>query len=172
VLNSVEIGGGSDGTTFTGAIGVWSGNTGSQLLKVNVHHTSDGLRIDGNTLIQDSYVHDLNFCCGYHSDGSQTTQGSNITFRHNTIQGGSNDPIWLKSDSGPISNVTIDNNKLQGTGTPSNESSYDLGVEGSVSGVSVTNNLFTGVYQVAPAESFGYSTWSGNTLNGQPLAKP
>src|SRR4030095_5056426 len=61
-VSDTEGGGGLDGRTTISSLGILTGNwTKAQALstfsRVNVHHVVQGFRQDGDTLIQDSYVH-------------------------------------------------------------------------------------------------------------------
>jgi hypothetical protein len=179
-VSDVEFGGGANGTTFGGA-GIYTGgsNSGNIFTRINIHHTADGMRTDGGTTLVDSYIHDLNYCCGLHGDGSQTTQGLNMVFRHNTVEGGSNDALFFKTDSGPIGNITITQNHLIGTSSGADQTSFGVGFTSDVTNVTVTNNVFNGIggtgaiYAGSGGLSFNATTWNGNKLdNGTTVAAP
>lgn len=70
----------SDGSAEV-AIG-WSGYT---LRRVDVHGTQDGPRLGDDVSISDSYVHDLVRDPAVHTDALQSTSGSNVLVRHNTL---------------------------------------------------------------------------------------
>ena len=70
----------------TGGTGI--GSQGFTLLRSNVYGCENGMDVSGagNVTVQDSYIHDLFFGPGAHTDGAQFGQGaSNITFQHNSI---------------------------------------------------------------------------------------
>jgi hypothetical protein len=179
VLSHVDIGGQADGHTYGHGIGVWSGNPGSQLLNLNVHHTIHGMRVDGNTLVADSWIHELPMgdppYQTDHTDGSMTTGGANITFRHNRIEGGNTAPLFFQYSSGndPISNVSIVNNLILNVAKNGEVSSYGIGVgsAGTTGYFGVTNNVFGYGWQVGPiSSSYSGLTKSGNTYtDGKPI---
>lgn len=64
------------------------------ILRANIHGGVDGVKTGSNILIQDSYIHDMQWFASdpnqgggaTHNDGVQTSAGSkNVTLRHNTI---------------------------------------------------------------------------------------
>ncbi|MGN6331338.1 MAG: DUF4082 domain-containing protein [Motilibacteraceae bacterium] len=164
-LQDVEIGGGASGTDWSLATAIYSGGntSGNKIIRVNMHHTQDGVRLDGGTTLQDSWIHQLNYGGGAHSDGIQATQGDNDVVRHNTIEGGNNDSIFLQTTGGDpqIHNVTIDGNLLLGTTSGSALSSYGVSNE-TASNVSLTNNVFNRTWQVG-ATGGSFVSFSGNT---------
>jgi nitrous oxidase accessory protein NosD len=109
----------------------------------DIHHVEDGIYILGsNTLIDGNYIHDLQSnWSGPHYDGIATDGGvSNIVIRNNTIinQHGQTSAIMLSNYFGPISDVTIHNNRLVGGGYTVYSDGQFSG--GAISGVSITNN--------------------------------
>lgn len=81
----------------------------------------DGVKFGTNSLLQDSWIHDLNPESGAHSDGGQLQSGeTNVTIRHNTIDLGTtknaNAALFLAPDLGPTTNgpLVVENNKLNG----------------------------------------------------------
>lgn len=90
---------------------------GYTAIRVHVHGTADGFKANSNTVIRDSYIHDLAVTASSHNDGIQSTGGSNVTFQHNTcdlrsggddcFQPGPSDSGWLYTDNllGANSNV-------------------------------------------------------------------
>jgi hypothetical protein len=168
-LTNVEIGGGANGTTFLAAIGVWSGGSGSNnvISGVNIHNTSDGLRIDGGTTLKNSYVHNLSMgdIPGAHSDGVQSTGGSNVIISGNRFETGNNCNVFLQWLSGnpAISNYTITGNTFAPGNRNGQQTSYGVcGYSPDVSGVSITNNTFAYGFQVGPFTAPSGSQISGN----------
>jgi len=96
------------------------------LVRVNIHGTVDGLKAGANTLIQDSYIHDMAWFANdpnqgggsTHNDGVQTLSGSNITLRHNNIDMSTSkeaNAAWqVTQDFGLVSNIRAENNWLDG----------------------------------------------------------
>jgi hypothetical protein len=150
---------------------------------LNLHHSDDGLRLDGGTTVRDSYLHDWsNGDGGSHSDGVQSCEGSHMSFIHNTIWGGNNDAIYLQGGgcgSGPnITDIVIDNNLLLAFYTPGNQSGYGISVL-RASNVSITNNhLDHKGWQVVPIGTPGpndqVSAYQGNIFDddGKPVPAP
>ncbi len=124
--------------------GVWTKNT--KLYRVNIHGTVDGMKAGNNTLVQDSWIHDTSWFASdpnqgggsTHNDGIQAFDGvSGLTLRHNTIDlSTSKDPNAALQDS--ASNVTVDNNWLDGGGCILNFADHGHPLPG----LSVTNNRF------------------------------
>lgn len=74
--------------------GVWTFNSSVTILRANIHGGVDGVKTGSNILIQDSYIHDMQWFASdpnqgggeTHNDGVQTFAGeTNVTLRHNTI---------------------------------------------------------------------------------------
>jgi hypothetical protein len=105
---------GLDSTADSVAIG-WHGFTA---IRLNVHGTEDGFRLEDDVTVRDSWIHDLYACSSCHNDGLQSTGGSNITIKHNTISWPheSNSCVFLKSDLGTIDHVLVEDNLLDGGG--------------------------------------------------------
>jgi hypothetical protein len=182
-ITDSEIGGGASGTDFTSAdFSVYSGGTTNtnKVIRVNMHHADDGMRMDGGTTLQDSYIHDLSSGLGgSHSDGIQSCGGGAMSFLHNTIQGGNNDAIFLQggdcgsNDSHPLTNVVVNNNLLLFGDRPDNGSSYGISV-GRALQVTITNNHFDRGWEVGPVGTFwtnSLTSFTGNVFDddGHPI---
>jgi hypothetical protein len=125
--------------------GVWAANT--KFYRVNVHGSVDGMKTANDTLVQDSYIHDMSWFASdpnqgggpTHNDGVQAYPGtsSGVTLRHNNIDMSTTKDgnAALQSSS---SNSTIDNNWLDGGGCTLNFN----GLGHSLPNVVVTNNRF------------------------------
>lgn len=89
-----------------------------QAVAVNIHGTGDGLRANGDVLIQDSWIHDLQECAQCHNDGVQISQGRGIVVRHNRIENSlaQTSALLVKADQGDISGLDIADNILDGGG--------------------------------------------------------
>jgi parallel beta-helix repeat protein len=136
------------------------------VLRNNIHHVEDGIYLQSgsNVLIQDNYIHDLQSnWSGPHYDGIATDGGiSNITIRRNTIinRHGQTSAIMLSNYFGSVSNVTVDNNRLEGGGYTVYSDGQFGG--GTISGVSFTNNVLgIGRYGYASIRS-NIPVWQGN----------
>ncbi len=85
--------------------------------RVDVSGCADGMKANGNVVIEDSYIHDLRKWPGTHNDGIQSTGGSNMVIRNNTIEGAFRDSvsaIKFTSEFNHLSDVTIEGNKFFG----------------------------------------------------------
>lgn len=150
--------------TCGGFNGTAVGSSSLTLTRVDIHGCENGLNVSGSTLVQDTWIHNMNGSQGgAHTDGAQFNQGAtDITFRHNTINvgpgNGATSAIIMWDEGGSQNKrVSIDNN-LMAWGT------YTLycGREGVIDNIRITNNRF------GPFE-FGYAnacnsgeTWFGN----------
>ena len=185
VFTDGEIGGGANGATFNNsAIGVWMGGSGGtatdhQVLRTNIHHVMQGPRMDGDSTLADSYVHDMSTASGVHSESIYFSAGSNMVLRHNTLGPGNTSNVWFDAQGGPaVSAVTITGNYLFATGLGGGQQpSWGIGLKtgGAVNNtVTVTSNVFdTGPWQVAPVtQSYPWATFSGNTYTNGTTVKP
>ena len=97
--------------------------------RVNIHGCENGLDINQNITVEDSYIHDLYNQGSAHTDGAQLASGHyenghvvpgarNVTFLHNTIYGmgfdGSFGTSAIISNSGGDRDILIQNNLLAG----------------------------------------------------------
>jgi len=123
--------------------------------RCNASGSADGFKANSDVTIEDCYIHDLRVTQSSHNDGIQTTGGSNVTVRHNTIdtntagvaiQFGSSDTGWL-----------VTNNLIRANGWAFNGSN-------GTSNSTFTNNRFArvpGWYGPASITGTG-NTWTGN----------
>ena len=145
--------------------------TGGVVRGSDIHDVEDGVYIaTTDIVVEDNYIHDLDAAGGDpHYDGIQLAGGisSDVTIRHNSVlvDDQANSAITM----GTVQNVAIDGNRLDGGG-------YTIHVdgrfgEGTVSGVSITNNRFG-------SHKYGYTTFeladplvSGNVddVTGRPI---
>lgn len=94
------------------------------ITRVHIHGGVDGMKAESNTIVQDSYIHDMNWFSSdpnqgggaTHNDGIQSFDGeSNVIIRHNTIDMSttkSPNAAWQTS----AFNSRIENNFLDGGG--------------------------------------------------------
>lgn len=106
----------------------WDGIKGSGFTAtaVNISRVVDGMKVSSNSVIEKSYIHDLSYFANdpsqgggeTHGDGIQILDGSNITVRTSNINPGSggNAAIQVTQDWGPVSNLLIDGNWMDGGG--------------------------------------------------------
>ncbi|MCU1458700.1 MAG: Esterase [Actinomycetia bacterium] len=167
------------GGSFTGDGIAWANYT---LRRMNVHNTFDGLKAHGNVLIENSWVHDMNEFKGLqygaggysHNDGLQTSSGSNITIRGSRFERtGFNSAIFIDADQGPIGNVLIENNFIDGGGfslySIQSRSAPQFGVP---TNVVVRNNVFGSDHLFDYAVLGGGATWTNNKSVAGALINP
>jgi hypothetical protein len=98
------------------------GYSGYSLRRVEVRNTNDGLRMATNASVQDSWIHDMTRMDDLHPDAIQSTGGSGIVIRHNTLAprntttgDRNNAAIMLGSEQAPgLTDVLIEDNVLSG----------------------------------------------------------
>lgn len=134
------------------------------VLRANIFGVGDGPRAGSNVTVQDSYIHDLVVANGSHNDGIQSTGGSNIVIRGNNIQhpGQGNATLMLTPTFGPLSNVLVENNLLNG-GAFTVHAGGDP-TEAATTNVVFRNNRFGRDYLYG-IKSFGVGdiSWTNNT---------
>jgi hypothetical protein len=115
-----------------------SNNSIRKLTAVN----PDDIVIDGVT-IHDVQSYDLGPC---HIEGLAIFAGTNITVRDSKFYGNSIYDIFLQGNSGPISNVTMENNWFANpVGTDGRNNGSPVALSGVNSNVTLQNNSFNGV---------------------------
>ncbi len=126
--------------------GAWTANT--SIFRAHIHGGVDGIKANSNTLIQDSYIHDMNWFASdpnqgggpTHNDGVQSFAGeSNIILRHNTIDMSTTkqaNAAWQSS----ASDSRAENNFLDGGGCILNFDHVAVGRP--IGGIAVVNNRF------------------------------
>ena len=117
--------------------------------RVNIHDVIDSAHLwgSGNTVIEDSWLHD-NLHLDQdpqwdgqpsHDDSVQIQEGAGIRIRNNTITGAVNTGIQFTQDRGVVSDVEITGNFLDGGGCTVNFAEKD---RGPFQGVTITGNTF------------------------------
>ena len=132
--------------------------------RVYIHNTgADGIKPGNDWVVEYSYITDMGSIEGAHADGVQMVSGSNGTLRYNTFEMPANTTgfensqvILLKTDSGAIDDITIDNNWINGGG-------YSVQVRGTPTDITITNNRFGRDYNYWVIIADVDITWSGNT---------
>lgn len=152
-LEDVEIGGGRSGSDPSLATAIYSGGSasGNRILRADIHHTQDGIRLDGGTTVADSWIHDLVVDGSVHSDGVQIATGSHAVLRHNLIEAGTNDAVFLQTTGTdqPIRDVLLEGNLLLGRQAGDMVSSFGVSNE-TASDVRLVDNVFNRSWQVGP----------------------
>lgn len=178
-IRDTEIGGGANGVTTPG-IGILSGYyAGSQatntILRCNIHHVEHGMRVDGNTTVQDSYFHDfLMNDAANHTDVIMCTAGTGMQFLHNTLECGvNNSGIFIQWETGNVQIGTVDVERnyfkfLSKDGAnPSWGMSYENKGVANPSQTTIKNNLFDTAFKTTSGTGAVQApngfTASGNT---------
>jgi hypothetical protein len=100
--------GGTSGTGIA-AVGIFR--------RTNVSGCENGFSIWADTLVEDSWIHDLALVGGGHVDGIQINEGSRgITVRHSTIRNDFGQTSAIIGDTGSQINITVERNLLIGGG--------------------------------------------------------
>ncbi|WP_353414935.1 right-handed parallel beta-helix repeat-containing protein [Arenicella sp. 4NH20-0111] len=129
-----------------------SGVLGSNftLRRVNIHDSGgDAVKPSRNVLIEQSWFHRLGSKVGSHSDGVQMVSGGNVIVRGNNIDmppltGFTNSQcLIIQTNFGPIDNVRIEGNWLNGGGWCVQVNDKGQGF-GSPTNVTIKNNRFGG----------------------------
>jgi hypothetical protein len=130
--------------------GVWATNV--TLLRVNIYGSVDGVKAGDNTVVQDSWIHDLSWFASdpnqgggpTHNDDVQTYEGNeHIVLRHNNMSPGpkGNAAYQVTQDGGQVStDLHVEGNWLDGGGCTLNFSAK--GGPTPMTGIYVTNNRF------------------------------
>lgn len=162
VIEDVEI----VGTDDNCSIGIVHGHY--TLRRGDVSGCVDGLRAGSNTTVEHSYVHDLRWFPGAHSDALQSMGGSNIRIVGNTLEGrwqNSTAAIIMGTLAAQLKDVLIEGNQLSG-GTytvyvsQSNESTPAPVNVRLVGNVWVSGSWKYGTHRISDTADV---TWSGNT---------
>lgn len=82
--------------------------------RVDISNCEDGIFVDTDATITDSYIHDLASGSGFHNDGIQGGDGTNVTIQHNNISSIDTSAININNNAaGPnTANTLIKENKL------------------------------------------------------------
>jgi len=111
----------------------------------------DGIKAQGNAIIEDSYIHDLYAFRGKdageggytHNDCIQISVGKNILIQRNWFDNcGLNSAIFIDPDQGPIDNVTVTHNYLNGGGITLYAIASRSAQNGVPTNVNIENNVF------------------------------
>lgn len=111
-LVRVEIDGGRLAPSVVGIRG-----SGFVLDAANIHGTGDAVDAGSRVVVRNSWIHDLIAQPGDHTDGIQTTGGTDLQIVNNTIDAtgdGINAAIIAGADLAPMDRVLIEHNLLDG----------------------------------------------------------
>jgi len=126
---------------------------GATLNRLNIHGGVDGMKLSSNSVVQNSWIHGLNYFSSdpaqgggpTHNDAIQIMSGTNIRITGNYLQATSsnNAAIQVTQDTGSTSGLTISGNWADGGGCTFNFSGHGPGGKLlSMGGISVTGNRF------------------------------
>ncbi|MCL1594638.1 MAG: hypothetical protein M3132_09830 [Actinomycetia bacterium] len=169
-FDNIEIGNAS----ARGERGIGGSNITARNL--HIHYVEDGIKLGSNTSYSGVTVHDLySPKSGPHSDAVQIDGGtSNATISNSSLSslGPSlgNAAVFIKSDLGPISNVTIKNSYLNG-GNYMN--AVRDGGNGIPTGIRFINNRIGDDYRYGITRFQGDVEWTGNVWasTGEPAER-
>jgi hypothetical protein len=162
----------TDGTSPVGIEAETVSNT--QVLRDNISGEGSGvLFAGGGGTVQDSYIHDLAQCCGFHNEDFQSTADGNATISHNTMfnSAGQTATIMITHDFGSQSNVTINNNLLAGGGYSIYGGDTGVNSGAPATDIRITNNRLSSLYY----QQCGFYGWltafnvpaaAGNVVSG------
>jgi hypothetical protein len=104
---------------LVGVKDIYGDAAGTQIRRTDISGTATGIQVYSG-LIEDSYVHDLGYRSGDHTNGITDNGGAGmpLTIRHNTVLNPfrQTDAIGLFQDFGPQANRVIEGNLLAGGG--------------------------------------------------------
>ena len=133
----------------------------------NIHDVGNGVDVnDGQTTVENSYIHNLNGGAGTHYNGvgyfGDGGSDFSLLIQNNTIinQNTQTDAVMIQNYFGAVNNVTVNNNLLVG----GDYTIYVDGTQGSdpITNVSITNNDI-GLHGI-----FGYTDFNGRLLLSSP----
>ncbi|MFZ4584614.1 MAG: hypothetical protein ACOYNI_05230 [Acidimicrobiia bacterium] len=148
--------------------------------RLNVHNTYDGFKANGDVIIEQTWVHDLNARFGpgvgtggyTHNDAVQVSAGSHIWLHDNRFERvGNNAAVFIDADQAPINDVTVERNFLEGGGiTLYSIQSRSAPWFGVPTNVTIRDNVFGWDHKFDFALLGGGAGWERNvTPNGQPI---
>jgi len=147
------------------------GDTNVTALRVDIQGCENGFDVDGNFVVEDSYIHDLFQSAEAHTDGLQLTDvAHDITIRHNRIYANDGTSAIISASVGAV-NILIDSNLMAG-------GAYTLYCRqhGAGTNYRVINNHFSTIFYpkvgaYGPWTECADETLSGNVYqqSGQPV---
>jgi hypothetical protein len=140
--------------------------------RLDISYVENGVACS-DCLVEDNFIHDLIETDVTHNDGFQAGKGENIIIRHNTIllPGQQTSSVILGTSAGPIDNVLIEQNLLDGGAYTI--FSRDSG-NGPPTNVTIKDNFFGRNYLYGVLSDDGPVAWENNVWadTGEPVAAP
>lgn len=123
------------------------GGDNFSVIRCHIHGVVDGIKAGSNTVVRDSYIHDLAVFSGSHNDGIQCLGTTSLQIIHNTIisPDGATSAIILSTGSADNMRNVLINDNLLGGGAFTVYGGYQEGADqlSKVSNIQITNNVFT-----------------------------
>ena len=160
----------STGSTYADVVEE-SGVGGMKILRSNLSGAGNGVHNgDGSTpdLIEDSYIHGLANCCGFHDEDVHIDTGGPIDMIHNTFLNELDQTatIIINQDAPPPpSHVTIDDNLLAGGGYAIYGGDGGSAYSGPATYIRITNNRLSSLYFPKIGEWGWLAIYDNNTGN-------
>jgi len=156
--------------TSEGANGI---NGTGTFTRLNIHGVENSINATGPLTLRDSYLWGLQAPGSPHYDDVQIDGGvSNVLIDHNTIINtfDQTSAVMIDNYFGPISNITVSNNRLVGGGYTVYSDAGFTG--GSITGVAFTGNRLVQGYWGYHDLNKNSPTWSGNVddVTGAPIS--
>ncbi len=143
------------------------GGSNLRATNIDIHSVEDGIKLGSNATYSHIWIHDLDSASDEpHIDAVQADGGAqNSSISHSVLssvgpRGLGNAAVFLKSDKGPIANVSITNNLLNG-GNYMN--AVRDGGEGAPQGIRFVDNQIGDDYRYGISRLQGEVTWDANT---------
>jgi hypothetical protein len=133
-----------------------------------VHNSgNDAFKPVRDVVIEDSYIRELGYAADSHADGVQMVNGGNVVIRRNNFvmhdqPGFSNSQVIIvQTNNGPVDNVTVEGNWINGGGFSLQFRDKDQGY-GAPTNIAIRNNRFGDDYQFGPWSLDGNPVVCGN----------
>lgn len=127
---------------------VATNGTGATVLRCDISKFTNGVLANGSdSLIQDNWIHDMEGLANGHFDCIAVQGGqSNVNIQHNSIKCWDTAGVFIKTDYGAISNITVNNNRItnQSASKKASRPIYSINGNSNVgppTGTVVTNNI-------------------------------
>jgi hypothetical protein len=155
LIDHVEVIGDGRNPGITGA--------GFTVNAANIHGTGDGIDVENNDAVTNSYIHDLVVPSGAHVDGIQSAGGNALLISHNTIDAscaGCNSAVIIGADLGPFTGLqSLSDNLFAGGGYTAYAGT---GGFAATNMIAFTNNRFVNDAGYGPCSFNVQVTFTGN----------